>query len=627
MRALLLLPLLLLLGLWLPGGIAAAHAAAVRLDAALLTDHTAPDPRPREVALPDSWEFSAPGRDGRASYRFALPDEALREGQPVLFLRRVGNVFRVRLNGQPVLEVGRELRPLPNYGQEPHLVRLPRALLEASGNELVIDVIGEPRREAGLSRVWVGPEHEVRPMFERAENLQVLGGWVVSAVCATIAVVAVLVALRTRQPAYGWFAAANLIWAWRVTALSAHEPVTWPGLQVWFFQLSYSLFVASLMMFCARMMRPEGRTHIGRPMLIFVALSVLLASGNWWLNLPLLRTLLLLLILGVVSACTLVLARIAWRERSLSAALLSVCAATAVAVGARDWVVFRLLHDYDAYTWARFVTLPLVAVLTWLLVADYARILQQLRELARTQQATIEAKERELQQAFELRRDHERRQAALDERDRILREMHDGLGGRLVGAIALARHLDAQPAAPPAPQLVAELRHTLDDCLIELRLALDSLEVDERSLGEALAEMRFRVEPSLRAAGVRLVWDVDDGAMDLSLPGADTLHVLRIVREALTNVIKHAGATMVRLSLKCSPGQVELQVLDNGAPPPLAPGAESASGMPSGRRGLASMQLRAQSLGGRLTLGPQPLGWAVTLQLPLAQGDAQQRAA
>lgn len=605
--------LLILLLLW-SAQTSAALAAVVRLDAAELIDLTEPGrPLPRMVSLPDAWESTAPQRDGRVIYRFALPDEVLAGTQPALFLRRAGNVFRVRLNSVPVATVGREQRPLPHHGNEPYLIRLPLASLQSSGNRLEIEVIGEPHREAGLSRVWVGSEEELAPRYDEAMNIQVRGAWVVSAVSGTMGALALLIAWRARQPGYGWFAVANVISAWRMTALTVHQVGPWTGLLPWFFNLSYSLFVASLMMFCAGVVRGSNAA-VRRPLAVFVALSCVTATGNWWLNLPLLRTLHLLLILVVVVVATVVLARIAVREHSRPAILLFLCAAFAMVVGARDWYVFRVLYDHDAYTWSRYVSLLLMCALTWLLVDDYTRTLQRLQQLTHAQQATIEAKERELQQAFELRRDHERRQAALDERDRILREMHDGLGGRLVGAIALARQLHPGPSAP-SPGLVGELRHTLDDCLIELRLALDSLEVDQRSLGEALAEMRFRVEPSLRAAGLRLGWDVEDGAMEVELPAAETLHVLRIVREAFTNVIKHAGATVVRLSLRREGQAVVLRVQDNGASQRPAAAAGAEPGLSGGRRGLANMRQRAQLMGAQLELGPHEDGWAVTLRL------------
>ena len=173
------------------------------------------------------------------------------------------------------------------------------------------------------------------------------------------------------------------------------------------------------------------------------------------------------------------------------------------------------------------------------------------------------------------------------------------------------------------------MRQALDDCLIELRLSLDSLETEQRSIGEALAEMRFRVEPSLRAAGVRLVWNVDDDAVDAELAPGATLQVLRIVREAFTNVIKHAQATVVWLTLARAGDRIELTVLDNGLLQRSMPGTQRLPAMPSGKRGLANMRQRANNLGADIEIGPHPEGWSVHLSFvaPLPAAPARQDAA
>ncbi|MCW7538849.1 histidine kinase [Aquabacterium sp. A7-Y] len=594
----------------------AAAAEAVRVQRAWITDHSAGAAAPeREVRLPDAWEHTAPARNGRVSYRLDLPDAALQVERPALFARRIGNVFRIRLNGHSVVEVGSEQRPLSNYSQEPQFVRLPKALVRPAGNVLVIEVIGEPRREAGLSSLWVGHERELERLYEHALDVQVRGGWFLISASGTMGVLGLLVAWRTRQSMYSWFAAANLVWAWRIGALNLHHPGPWSWLLHLCFELSYSVFVATIAMFLLAMVQ---RDHlVGRRLLgAYMAGAVLLSVVNAAANLPVLRTLHLLLTLAVTTGMALYLAHYTVRERSRTGALLCLSALGGVGFGARDWIVFRLQHDYEAYTWARYAIVLLLFVMGWRLVEDYARTLLRLRDLNRNLQDTLDNKQRELEALFDDRRDVERQQAAGAERDRILREMHDGLGGRLVGAITLAQQLGTPPGTTTAPALLQELRLALDDCLVELRLSLDSLEAEQRTLGEALAEMRFRVEPSLRAAGIRLVWSVDDAAMDTELCPGETLQVLRIVREAFTNIIKHAQASVVRLSLEQRDGQLSLSVLDNGLLQRSTPGARQPIAMPSGKRGLSNMKKRADSLGARIDIGPHPEGWCVRLQLP-----------
>ncbi|WP_157451353.1 MULTISPECIES: ATP-binding protein [Caldimonas] len=591
----------------------AAPASVHRLIHAELTDHTQPAQPPRPVTLPDAWEHSAPRRDGRVSYRLAVPSAALAGDQPAVFLRRVGNVFRVTFNGELVLSVGEDRRPVSNYGQEPHLLRLPPHLVRPQDNELVIDVIGQPRREAGLSSVRVGPATALEPMYEWAMDWQVRGSWVLSSTSATLGVLALLLAWRTRQAVYAWFGLGNLIWAWRVIALHVHDPGAWAGLLHWAFELSYSLFVACMGLFLLRLGQSDG-PWARRGFALFVAVAAGLSLANAALNLPLLRTIQLLLTLVVTLWTAVILARLALQRRTYPTWLMLAAVVIGAFCGARDWIVFRLWQDYEAYTWTRYAVLALILVMVWHLVEDYARSLSAQRELNRHLQAALQAKQEELERIYQERRESDRQQAVMAERDRLLRDMHDGLGGRLVSAIALARQL---PAPPDADATLRDLRMALDDCLTELRLTLDSLEAEQHSLGEALAEMRFRLEPSLRAAGIRLVWDVQDQAMEAHLPAGHTLQVLRIVREAFTNVIKHAQATVVWLTLTRQGEQLRLTVLDNGLSQRAEGQSPSLLSLQGGKRGMANMQQRAALLGGHLEVGPHPNGWQVDLRFPL----------
>ena len=407
------------------------------------------------------------------------------------------------------------------------------------------------------------------------------------------------------------------------------------------FHASYGWFVV-LMAFYALAAAGLVRPRAQRVLMGWAIAALVLSLVTWAFDVPLARTVLLGGSLVIVGWLTGVLLAAAWRQRTLPALLLGGAALISMVVGTRDFWIFRMLHDYGALSWSRYTILLLLAVLGWLLVDEFARSATALGELNRDLQDRVALKEGELQRSFEATRESERQQAVLAERDRILREMHDGLGGRLVGAMALAAQVERQSAPPPdgAPRSVDEplrdLKLTLDDCLVELRIALDSLETD-RPLIEALAALRFRVEPSLRAAGVRLVWQVADEASDIELPAADTLHVLRIVREALTNVIKHAQATVVWLKLETEGPRMRVAVVDNGLPHRVDGSSRDSAGEAGARplfvpamlgastpgRGLANMQRRAKDLGAELISGPHAEGWQVVLELarPAATED------
>lgn len=587
--------------------------------------------RAAPVRLPDAWEASAPGRNGAVHYRLSLPDAALAARQSALFVPRVGNLYRIALNGQPLLSVGSvpaegSARLLPDFSNAPVLLPLPQALLGRSANRVEIEVIGAPRRDAGLSSVWVGPLDELEPMHTALVNRQVRGTWVLSAAAVVMGTLALLLAWRARRSGYAWFGGASLLWAWRLTGMQTQAgDAVWTPVGTVLFHASYAWFVALMALYALDAVgRSSARATRGLAAWALLALGS--SAAAWWLNAPLLHSVGLAGTLAVAVWLAMLLLRTAWQERSLPAQLLSAVSVASAALGARDFWVLRVLHDYGAWTWSRYTILLLLAVLAWLLVDEFSRSSAALKGLNRELQDRVAEKEAELQAAFEASRAREREQAVLAERDRVLREMHDGLGGRLVAALALTSQVARQSAAPPggAPRAVDEpLRHlklTLDDCLVELRLALDSLETDRRPLIEALAELRFRVEPSLRATGVRLVWQVDEAASGVALPAEATLHVLRIVREALTNVLKHAQASVVWLRLEQQEdGALALSVVDNGLHQREAAAGGDAAAAPKPGRGLANMRKRADALSAELASGPQPEGWTVRLVLPAPQ--------
>ena len=605
----------LALAAWLLTPAPARVAAAVEIRRASMQVGDALQP----VVLPDAWESTAPSRSGTVTYRLPLPDTALQGEQSAVFIRRAGNVFRLSLGGQAVVSYGDARAPQADYSREPVLVLLPQALVAATGNELRIDVSGEAGREPGLSEVWVGPLQELQPLYQAAVAAQVRSAWFVASASAAMGLLALLLGWRTREARYAWFGIASLLWAWRVTALFNSDAGPWLALRHWSFQVSYVGFVVLMSLYALAMVGREGprvRRWLLSWALAATALTTLGVASGW----PWPRTLVLLGMLVLAAWLFARLAQAAVRDRTTPALLLTACAAICVVVGARDFYVFRVQYDYGAYTWARYTIVLLMAALAWMLVNDFARSGARLRDLNRGLRDRIAAKEHELAVAFENSRLREREQATLAERDRILREMHDGLGGRLVAALALA-----QRAGPLEPaEALRELKLALDDCLTELRLALDSLETDTQPVVEALAELRFRVEPSLRAAGIRVVWQVDEAASDIVLSAADTLHVLRIVREAFTNVIKHASANTVWLRLEhvaeAAGMRLRLSVVDNGAAQPAEGGApREPLAAPSGGRGLANIRRRAQSLKAELEIGPQEEGWGVSVRIPLGE--------
>ena len=217
---------------------------------------------------------------------------------------------------------------------------------------------------------------------------------------------------------------------------------------------------------------------------------------------------------------------------------------------------------------------------------------EALSEQLRIQQAKLQEAERE--------------QAILNERQRLLRDMHDGVGASLIAALKMIEQgrLSLDDAA-----------QVLQECLDDLRLVIDSLEPIDHDLVTLLATLRYRLGERLERAGVAIDWVMADIPPLPWLHAPQALEVLRILQEALANVLKHSRATRVRVSLTLEETSergavVALRVEDDGIG--FAPDA-AASG-----RGLRHMRHRSAQIGGSLDIeATQGGGTRVCVRLPL----------
>lgn len=198
------------------------------------------------------------------------------------------------------------------------------------------------------------------------------------------------------------------------------------------------------------------------------------------------------------------------------------------------------------------------------------------------------------------------------ERKRIARDLHDGLGFHLVTALSLARERREMPE---------DVRLALELAFVELHSVVHSAQSQRVSVIDAMASLRYRMQPVLDRHGLHLVWQVEEGIPNDVLAGPAAQHFIRVLQEALSNVLQHAQATRLVVKLSCPPPRslLLLEVIDNGRGLSSLPGQSEATRM---GRGLASMKQRAEQIGAALQLIEQKEGGTcICLAVPLARGS------
>lgn len=219
--------------------------------------------------------------------------------------------------------------------------------------------------------------------------------------------------------------------------------------------------------------------------------------------------------------------------------------------------------------------------------------------------------------ALDRLRQSEAERATLEERTRLARELHDGLAQDLWFAKLKHERL-VQLVPEEARPLATEVTQALDAAIAEAKQAVVTMRADER--GEPLPELLAQaVEDFGSRSGLRS----DFSAADLpsSLPPRTQAEVLRILQEALTNVRKHADATVVRVAAEMDSGVLQLQVADNGRG--FRPEETSGDGV-----GVQGMRERARLMGGDLQVISQPAGGTeVVLRVPISAEAGRQTGA
>jgi PAS domain S-box-containing protein len=206
--------------------------------------------------------------------------------------------------------------------------------------------------------------------------------------------------------------------------------------------------------------------------------------------------------------------------------------------------------------------------------------------------------------------EQERALAAAQERERMARELHDGLAQDLWLAKLKTGRLAALPElGPDARALNDEITAAIDASLDEARQAVATMRLSGERGGTFCELLGRRLEDFEDRFGLGVEFDCDPELTALA-PRAEA-ETLRIVQEALTNVRRHADATVVRVRAAVEDGRLVLEVRDNGR-------GFDQSAVGDDSYGLAGMRERAALVGGELEIQSAPQkGTRVTLQVPV----------
>ncbi|WP_428927747.1 sensor histidine kinase [Marinibacterium sp. SX1] len=586
----------------LPAGSDRQFDGADRLrDAAFcLADATGCRADPVPVTLPH--RYRPPGGDGIHAARFSLRFDrtGAEDGVTAVFLPRFSDAVSLSVNGQRLL-------PAPwltghwrnfHHWHRPAIATVPNATLMPTGNRLDIDLAAHGFQDIALYPVYVGAAAPLDFVYELWGILRV-GTARVNFSLVLLAGGAVLLfwLMHREDMLYFWLAAASFAsaavcyhWVYPNLLTDYRAWLTlWntaAALQIW----------CTLCFVCALLRVPLRRLRLA-------CLALLLAGSAALALLPLdaFQAFVALYQLGfILMALVMLTVLVAWRQAThpLNFAVLFGLYALALSLALAQWASRHFWADWAPSITSLMIPVAFILSLLWVIFFQLARSIAQYENLTAALQTTIDEKTAELQASYERLADRTRAQAIDEERQRILLDLHDGVGGQLVNMLA---YLSARPERD------AVLQAALEGALRDMGLMIDSIEAGD-SIATQLGLLRGRLEPIFDEHHVDLVWRI---WAEPHLPGAgpsQTLTLLRIVQEAITNAVRHAGAHQITISAS----EHSISVADDGHGFDLD---QPASGRRAGI-GLTSMKRRAGALGAQLDITSSGRGTRVVLSWP-----------
>jgi signal transduction histidine kinase len=556
---------------------------------------------PATIRMPFNWDSTEGGNDGKATVvlRFSVDDPSAPQG---IFFARIGNAYEARLNGALLGAKGSGDDPYEDYSKQPQLFNIPAGVLKKD-NELTLLVHAQGGRRAGVSTPVIGPLQEVTELYEDSYRWRVSGFLALSIVSAVLGILALLLWMRQREPLYLYYGVGEILWAVLVSdTLTERTLLPWPYWGVVVFS-AYALAAALISKFSLIFvdrhrgwMKTFGDWHLWATIPV-VAATLLLripAALSAWLGLTL-----------VVCIATAIIAVIeGMKSKELEKRVLALAVIATCIAATRDMFVFRIFPGFGGVPWVRYAWVAFGVTLAWTIAERMRKSAHAISMMNHELARRLAEREAELAATYSAKAEVLRNQAIIDERQRLTRDMHDGLGSQLLGALHLS-----QNAGVAREVVTAQLREALD----HLKLTVDAMQDIEGDIASLLGALRYRLGERLDAAGVKLTWSVDP----LPVVGAWTLQQSRdlqmILFEAFSNLVVHSGASTAHLQAEHLPGQdlIRIDLRDNGS------GFGQPAAVRQGGHGLSNMHARSARLGARLAIDSTASGTRVLLELPL----------
>lgn len=585
---------------------------ASRAELALSPDDTIPQTDWRAAPLPQISliDQAVPNKQGliRAWAKVKFDRAILGEGVAGVMTENNRETVAIFLNGTMIFTNRRDLKRNILGWNRTYAVLMPEALLHEGVNEIIVQASSQKGFNLGIGTIEVG-NFAVLSSYAQSQYLWRIAGPVAANVAMLVLAIAALMMwfARREEEAILWLVLTAVFWFVRNYHFFALEV---PFDLALFRDISYySVYfaISASLSFCVVFLNlPRARwiiigmfaAGIGLSLGRAVAIQIFKNDG-----------LVSVVALGIVVLVLALMIQDARKRPTLDHISLISVVCLIIGLSLHDIGRISNLHWWDGLG---FHAQPYLGFFLFLVFSvsvgrRFVGALTLVEGLNSNLEVRVEEVRADLARSEAARRELEVLSAVDSERERLMREMHDGIGSNLITALAIAQNQGE------SPNTIATLKRAISD----LKITVDSLAPVEGDLVALLANFRHRIEPDLRLAGIKCEWRVEECPPLPWLDAVNALQMLRIIQEAIGNVLTHAKAGV--LEIQCYPmaylgvDGVATAIKDDGA------GFDVHTATQLGR-GLSNIAARAQTLGGNSVITSQAEhGTNIWIWLPIVR--------
>ncbi len=572
-----------------------------------VSDAEQPDDIPHNswapAKLPDSWK-SRNLDTMNVWYRGSIDFESTPNQLWAILIPAVKMNAAVFLNGHLLSTGGRFTDPVARNWMTPLLFSIPSSLLHEGSNTFHIRVKSDPPGTGQLSALQLAPYEDLLKPYTVHYMLRITSIQIITTMLLVMGgLIGMLWLVRRKETYYGYYALAVIIWGiHNFNIFTINIPVStrpWD----WFAYVTIGYYTFLALVFTHRFLDKHHPKIEKTVLSVGLSASFLLlflndeqfyfAVYNLWYP-------------AIFNVGFYILSYTcieAWKRKSIELQFLTATGGITLLYAMHDLL---LMHGYvnweDGY-FIQYAAAVLLTLFSFILLRRFAHSLNDVDALNLSLEKRVEEKRLQLEKNYLQLQHMENERILAKERERLTREIHDGMGGHLVSTLAMIESGKAD---------LKTVGDAIKDSLNDLRMMIDSMDIAEDDLPTLLGMFRMRITPRLNNSSLGLEWHIDDIPPIPDFGPREALHVLRILQEAITNVIKHARANTVRLSTRAqqqSDGStmVVIELSDNG------------SGLPSQAEtgnGLKNMQFRASQIGAHVEMDSDVSGTRMRLMLP-----------